>query len=278
MIDLNSSLTLLHDDNSVFTDYSHKVASFGKDKITLTVTNSEDYLYVGFNKPINAIYVNIESQSGTEGSLNVEYYNGANYVSLSGVSDDTLGVYRSGFIQWPKEQTDQAKSTVDSREMYWYRFKPSVDRTAIVISGLNLVFSDDYQLSLEQPLINTTEFLGDEVSHIKSHVASKEQIIQKFRNSDYVVTDIDGNKQNLNIWDLHDIQEVRLAATYLALSKIYYNMSDDAEDVWNVKSKDFNSKYEKFIQIARLSVDINDDGIIDDVENKPRTKTGFMYR
>lgn len=278
MINTNSSLTVLHDDNSTFVDYSHKVASFGRDKITLNIINAEDYIYIGFSKPIHAIYINVETQSGTEGSLNAEIYDGSNWVSISSVSDDTLGMYRSGFVQWDRAQTNQVESSVNSITKYWYRFKPSVDRTGIVLSGLNLVFSDDYELSLLQPYINSSEFLGSESSHIKIHSAVKNEIIQKFSNADYIITEADGVRRDINIFDLHAIHEVKLAATFLAISNIYYNMSDDADDVWSIKSKDYNSKYEKFINIARLSVDVNDDGIVDDVENKPSFKSVIMRR
>ena len=278
MIDQKSRLNILHDDNSVFTDYSHKMTTFGRDALTLTLTSIEDYIYVGFDKPINSVYVDITTQNGSEGTSAFEYYNGTTYIAVDNASDDTLGLYRSGFIQWDKEQENQAKSTVNSIEMYWYRIKPSVDRTAIAISGIGLVFSDDYELSLEQPYINGTEFLGSESSHIKTHTAVRNEIIQKFRNKDYIKYNDQGEKEDINIFDLHDIHEIRMAATYLALSKIYFQMSDNAEDIWYNKSQVYEEKFIKYINIARLSLDTNDDGVVDIGENKANFQTRFMSR
>lgn len=283
MIDIRTSLTILHDDNSVFTEYSHKMAAFGKDGVTLTITSAEDYIYVGFEKPINAMYIDITTPNGAEGSLTMEYWNGSAWTTVLNKSDDTFGLFRSGFIRWDKEDSngssDQAENEVNSIAKHWYRLRPSVDRTAIVISGINLVFSDDYELSLEQPFISDSEFLGNESSHIKTHAAVKREIMQKFRNKNYLkLNQISGDKEDINGWDLHDIEEVRLAATYLALSKIYYQMSDNPEDIWGMKSQDYQSKFDKYINIARLSLDTNDDGLTDAGENKANFKTRFMNR
>lgn len=279
MIDKRSALTIKHDDNSVFADYSHKMAAFGRDSVTMTITNAEDYVWVGFDKPINAVYVDITTPNGSEGSLEVQYWNGSSYVDVSEKSDDTLGLYRSGFVRWERELTNQAVSTVDSEEMYWYRILPSVDRTGIVVSGLNLVFSDDYELSLEQPYISDTEFLGSESSHIKTHVAVKNEIIQKFRNKNYVKYDsVTSDKVDIDCWDLLDIEEVKLAASYLALSKIYFGLSDNPEDVWASKSAAYRGMFDKYIDLARLSIDVDDDGLVSVSENKPAFKTRYFTR
>lgn len=277
MIDKRSALTVLVDNNTTFTEYSHKLASFGKDAVTMSVANATDYLYIGFDKPVNAFYIDITTANGSEGSLTFEYYNGSTWVDCVEKSDDTLGFFRSGFVRWER-QTDHVENSVNSMTSFWVRAKPSVDRTNIVLSGLNLVFSDDHELSLISPSINDSTFLGDEFSHIKTHSAVKIEIIQKFRNKDYIKVDADGNNQNINCWDLHDIDEVRLAATYLALSMIYYSLSDNPEDVWEVKSQKYEEKYEKYINLARLSVDLNDDGVVDDVENKPTFRNVIMRR
>lgn len=281
MIDKRMNLTVKHDDNGSFSDYSHKMGAYGRDPITLTITSAEDNIYVGFEKPINAFYIDITSASGTESTMTVEYWNGSSYTSVSELSDDTFGFNRSGFVRWDKEEnlTDYAKNTVDSGNMYWYKINPGIDRTDIVISGLNLVFSDDYELSLEQPYIQDAEFLGNESSHIKTHVAARNEIIQKFRNKNYVKIDpVSGDIEDITVWDLLDIDEVKLAASYLAISKIYYQLSDNPEDVWSIKSVEYYNKFEKYINMARLSVDTNDDGIQDDVENKRPYKNRYLSR
>ena len=279
MININSKLTVLMDDLGTFTDYSLESANYGKDSITLNIASITDYLYFGFEKPINSIYIDITTPNGASGSSTLEFYDGSTWQDVVNKNDDTLGLFRSGFIQWDRAQVDQDKNEVNSIEKYWYRLKPSLDRIGLVVSGISLIFSDDYELSLEQPYINDSEFLGDEVSHIKTHAAVKREVLQKFRNKDYKKVDnVTGEIEDITVWDLHDIQEVKLASTYLALSKIYFQLSDSPEDTWAVKSKSYNDKFIKYIQIARVSLDKNDDGIIDTVENKPFVKTRFLSR
>ena len=116
------------------------------------------------------------------------------------------------------------------------------------------------------------------ISYIKTHAAVKREILQKFRNKNYIVYNVDGNKEDINVWDLLDIEEVRLAASYLALSKIYFGLSDDEDDVWNSKSKYYEGKFNKYINIASLSIDIDDDGLMSDGEDKPAFSTRFMSR
>lgn len=254
---------------------------FGRDNQTLTFTTLEDYFYIGFSKPINAVYWDIIAEPSdahdSHDISTVEYWNGA-WTAVSDLSDDTLGLHRAGFIRWDKDVTDQVENTVDSSTMYWYRINSNEDRVNVEISGINLVFSDDYELSLEQPYISNSEFLGAEDSHIKTHQAVKKEIIQKFRNKNYTKIDSDGNPQDINVWDLHDIDEIGLAATYLALSKIYFQMSDNPEDVWGSKSKVYEDKFNKYINIARLSLDTNDDGVEDSGELKQPSKTRYMTR
>lgn len=279
MIDKRSSLIIKHDDNGVFTNHTHRMATFGRDNVTLTILSAEDYIWVGFHKPINAIYIDVVTADVTESILECSYWNGSAYVDTTTLTDDTLGLFRAGFVKWDRELTDQAKSVLDGEEMFWYRVKPNVDRAGLVLSGINLVFSDDYELSLEQPYISDSEFLGTEVSHIKTHSAVKAAIIQKFRNKNYIkYNNITGDREDITCWDLLDIEEVKLAATYLALSKIYFQLSDNADDVWSSKATYYEEKFEKFINIARLSLDIDDDGLESTGENKKPFKTRYFNR
>ena len=279
MIDLNSQLTVLHTaDELAFTDYSNKSGSFAKDTFTLAV-ESTDYFYVGFRKPISGLYFNHNTTYTTDGVLSGEYYNGSAWVSLdSSYVDDTVSLKRSGFIRWNVAQTNQATSTVNGKSLYWYRFNSSVDRAAMIIAGINLVFADDYDLSLEQPLINDTEFKGSQTSHILIHAAVRNEILQKFKNKDYLKVNSSGVLADINQWDLHNILEVKQAAVFLALSKIYENMSDASNDVWSEKAAKYSERYDKMINLARLSLDTNDDGVEQAIENKPNFTTRYMTR
>lgn len=278
MIDSKATLNIKHDADGTISDYSHKSVNFGRDVFTITLTTGTDFLFAGFRKPITSVYVNILTSYVTEGTLVGEYWNGSAWNSLSTLTDDTFGMMRSGFISFDAEQIDQVEHEVDSDTKYWYRFSSSETRTDMEISGINLVFADDYELSLEQPVINDESFRGSEPSYIKIHAACRNEIIQRFRNKDYIKTNLEGRKEDINVWDLHNILEVKQAAVFLALAKIYYNVSDSESDVWSIKSASYMDKFEKMIQLARLSLDTNDNGIPEIAEEKVRFVSRRLMR
>lgn len=276
MIETKSSLFVKCEIDNVFTDYSHKSSNFGKDSFSINLTVN-DFIYVGYNKPINVLYVNHISSFVDEGMLSLQVFNGTEWVNAS-VEDDTFGLQRSGYVKF-KRDLGQVASVVDDVSTYWYRFSSSIAREGLVLSGINLVFASDYDLLLEQPYITMDEFLSSSLkSHILTHVAVRNEILQKFRNKDYYKLDKDGFKQDLNQWDLIDIDEVKQAAIYLAISKIYFNMSDSSSDTWAVKSSEYRSKFESCIQAASLSLDFNDNGIKDIEEVKTQTTVRYLSR
>ena len=78
----------------------------------------------------------------------------------------------------------------------------------------------------------------------------------------------------LSQFDFFDIQEVRLASTFLVLSKIFRNMSDEVDDKWQVKADEYFAKYKDMIRLARISLDLNDDGH----QSGSETLKGFITR
>jgi hypothetical protein len=279
MINVKELLTVKHEASLAFVDYSHKTNNFGRDVVSIEL-DSSDFLYVGFRKPINAFYFNHTSTYENEAVLSLEVYNGTSWVEASGKADDTLGLKRSGFIKFDRDQVGQVSHTVDGSNLYWYRLSVSEAREELKIEGINLVFADDYELMLEQPYITLPEFLGKiaTTTHILIHAACRNEIMQCFRNKDYYKMS-NGVKEDINAWDLLDIEEIRQAAVYLAMSKIYFNMSDANDDVWANKSYEYRTLYTKMIQVASLSLDVNDDGVVTSNENKPpKINSTFMSR
>ena len=278
MIDTKAILSIKHESSSVFNDYSVKASSFARDVVRIDLLTT-DHIYIGYKKPINALYVNHNSSYSTEAVLDLEVYNGTSWINASGIIDDTLGLKRSGYIKFDRVQEGQVSSSVNGANAYWYRLSLSSDRLALDIAGINIVFADDYDLMLEQPYITMPEFLGNLSSHILIHTSCRNEILQSFRNKDYVKIDSNGVKQDINAWDLLEIEEVKQAAVYLAMSKILFNMSDASDDVWASKAHDYREKYQKMLQVASLSLDLNDDGLTSSDENKAgKINTTFMGR
>ena len=49
-------LKVLHDDNSVFADLTNDAADYARDTFSITFTQAQDFIYIGYTKPINAVY------------------------------------------------------------------------------------------------------------------------------------------------------------------------------------------------------------------------------
>lgn len=270
MIDPLSKLTVLHDDNSVFVDHSESAADYIRDTFSMTLVAAEDYLYLGYSKPFNATYMKLITANLNANTLAMEYYDGTVWTARS-VTDETLGMTRSGFLLW--DSTGMEKTTVDGVEAYYVRLKPSADHTATTARGMNLVFADDTALKNEFFEIDNSNLLPPgETDHIVHHVSARNTIVQTLRNMQYIKTDDTGTYVNITQWDLFDMFEIKQAAVMLTLSKIFFILSDNQEDNWWTKYREYQDKYEEAFRLARLSLDTDNDGVKDDNENLVKTK------
>lgn len=270
MIDSRIKLDVLEDNASVFTDHSNEAADYLRDNFTVAMAPNTDYLYVGFYKPINALYAEFETPDASGATLSLEAWDGAAWSPVE-FQDETQGWSRSGFLSWNRE--DMAEVEVNGETKYWVRFVNDT-ASAAVFKGLNLVFSDDEMLKREFPNINDPRILpAGFSSNIVHHVSARNLIVQILRNEGNIKYDSENRQENITQWDLLDIYEIREAATYLALSKIFFLLSDNTEDTWFDKHKTYKNLYDKTFATAKLSIDVNNDGIPDNSEKLATRKS-----
>ena len=262
MINSKHNLTVLHDDNNTFVDYSKEAASYLRDPMSLVLVNLEDYIYVGFEKPINSLYLEL-SAVGSETLFVGEYYNGSGYTPLSGFYDDSKGGFRDGFLTWSRNQDGEAKATVDSREMYWYRFKPNAD-TSFTLTGLNTVFNDLQDLKTEYSDIDADASYTPSAADF---VNAKNNILQRINEGSSKTDQDTGFRASVDQWDILDIEEIKLAAVHFCMAKYFFQLSDSPDDIYIDKYQYYNTTYEKYVNKARLSLDTNDDGLKDGGES-----------
>lgn len=271
MIDPKSKLFVLHDDNSVFSDHSDNAADYVRDNFSVELVAAEDYLYLGYTKPFGSAYIELVTANVNTNSLTLEYNDGTTWQSLS-LTDESKGMTRSGYWFWDKSV--MKSSEVNNQEAFWVRVRPSVDHSPTSVRGINLIFSDDNMLKNEFFEIDNSNLLPPgESSHIVNHVASRNTIIQRLRNLGYIKTTSASQVLDINQWDLIDIFEIRQAATMLCLAKIFFILSDSPEDTWWAKYREYQDKYEEMFRLARLSIDIDNDGTDDAEEVKAQVKS-----
>lgn len=266
MLNTDTKLTVYHDANGVFADHSSEAHDFSRDSFSLTLSSTTSYLYIGYRKPINSLFVSIGTVNTNANSFTAQYYNGSTWTALS-VSDDTKGFTRSGFMTWDRNQTNQAATSINSTSLFWIRLRPSVTHSATILNGINFLFADDNDLTFEVPEITDSNHLAGKTSHVLTHVAVRNQILQSLNNKNLKKHNLTtGLQEDLNAWDLLDYNQLKQAAVFLALSKIYFNFSDQVGDKYSVKSESYYNQFKSAFEVSRLALDTNNDGIKDTAE------------
>jgi hypothetical protein len=252
-----NELRFLHYDQSIYNDYTFKSIDYLRDFFDITYVIG-DFVYIGLYKPFNNFYVE-KNQDATGEFIQWSYYNGS-FTSLS-VIDDTNGFDRSGFISFEKP-SDWQKSSIGGIEAYWIRFS-CPDNFTLSLKGLNIVFSDDNDLLQECRDINNYLAKGDD-SFIAYQVSARNDIVQRLRNGGLIKKVDNANVvtqyKNITKWDILDIGEIRQASKYLVLSKIFFDVSENADDKNMEKYREYNAKYGDAFELFMLSIDKNDDG------------------
>jgi hypothetical protein len=269
-------LTVLFNDASAatFTDNTQKLFDFARDAVTMPLETTPDYIYIGRRKPWNSVFVEMGTTVNSVASvLTAEYYNedDAAWTALPLLVEDTRGFSRSGFIKWATPRNAalnllEGEVAINSVTQYWIRIQSDANITAgTSFKGVGLVYSDDQDLKREDPkiysLLPTDENDTALTSHILSHVTARDAIIQQLRTDGKFKLDVTTQEaEDLDEYDILDIDQVREASKFKAISHIYFNASDSPEDIYWQKFKKYEGKYDAAMNMVLLTIDKNDDG------------------
>lgn len=285
--------TVLHDNNGVFVDHSSAAKDFGRDSFTIDDLNKdEDYVYVGLYKPFSSLFSSFVTANLNAGTLAFEYYdkNDAAFKSLT-VEDETQGSTRSGFAFWNLPEDNNGNNiweltTIKDIELFWIRFRPSVTHSSTEYQGLNILFSNDQDLIEERfNIVSKHAVAADVTSWVLKHQATVKDIVQNIRNQGNKKFSFNKQKRNLghliakNItrFDFIDIGEIRQAAKYKTLSRIYLDeISDSPEDKWAALGRKHEKSFTKAMDLFFLTIDVDDDGELDNDESASETFTQLV--
>jgi hypothetical protein len=214
-------------------------------------------------------------------ALTVQYFNTEGQWQTLQVSDETKGFTRNGFITWAR-LLDHDKSAINDISSYWLRIRledlgaePANYEGTLL--GLNLVFSDDNDIASETPaLVDPAFYPAGQTSHILQHVATKNYIMGRLRNLGYIKVTGTG-EENINQWDVLDVFELRQAALYYTVAQIYFNLSDNTEDQYWAKYKQYERRFDEAFALGQLRIDLNDNGKVDPDEKRP-VKSARWFR
>jgi hypothetical protein len=273
-----NDLNVFHDDNGTFVDCSQELVDYGRDTKVIRLITAEDYLYIGLYKPFGEIYTELKVANTNINTFSTaQYYNGTTWASLENFYDKTKGFTRSGFISWTKSSS-WAAAAINSTTLFWIRLKPSADHSATTeLQGLNIVFADDQDLINEFSTISVYLTNLSLISYITYHQGVRDDIIQALRNSGEWKSNTSGDFNDISKWDILDISQIKKAATYYCLSKIFFELSAGPEDKWYQRSKDYKDKGNKAVEVYYLSLDKNDDGI-ESISEKVNDNNVSLFR
>ena len=271
MLDSKILLDFRYYSDPTYTDYTKQLGDESTGTATITLADSE-YIYIGFYKPVAEIFFSFTTANTNANTLAVQYYStdSSDWASLT-VIDETNGFTTDGFLHFTRpvdsnDNDDWGANTIDSEELYWLRIQPSATHTETVFNFVGLVFSDAKSIAMYNPYINDSNLLMGQTTHLKMHCAARNQIIQKLFTEGMIKYDSSYSRTRITGWDILDKNEIKDAAAYLAISLIYFNLSDQPEDNWAVKAAKYDSMYRELIKTIYLTIDKNDDGEIDDTE------------
>lgn len=223
------------------------VSDSANDYLTDSFTIINGPIELELYKPFYQVYCDVTIPAEDTDLFLGEYWDGATYQPLQ-IFDQTKGLARSGWIKFYLP-TDLKGAT---------KIRLTRSSFEAACSGINIVFSDDLQLKKE--MVDVVVFRPkNATSFITYHVAARDEIIQRIRNQGKIKNSL--NK--IEKWDILDIEEIKQAATYLALSKICFNISNGVDDKYYQQSKDYMDHFAKAFDLFFMTIDVNDDGIID---------------
>jgi hypothetical protein len=253
-------LTIIHNSK----DISREQARYEFLPSVIDFNNGD--LLIGYYKPISYIYLNQVSVS-EERNITVKYYNGISFDNVSGLIDLSFGLNKPGFISWNKNQITEKKSTLEAKELYWYKINVSVPGS-VTLKGVSAVFSDDYDLEAVYPTIKNHLPEGQD-TFVRFHEEAAKDIINDLKRTGIVINGILQNgkeRKQLDAFDLHDKEEVRDASKLFTLAKIFFWLSDAPGDKWEVLAAKYEADAAGSLT-PLISIDQDDDGLKDEDED-----------
>lgn len=280
---INKDLFIFKEDNEggAFTDVTAASRDYLRDPVSLNFV-ANDKLYIGLYKPFNAAYVELVAEVVGVG-VSYAYSDGSTFQPLE-VTDDTKGFSRSGFIEWNRNIDGWEEQTVNGETLYWIQITFDASY-GLDYEGFNIVFSSDYDMQVKNPFI--MDYLAkDDNSFIRYHLAARNEIVQTLRNGGYLKMPkgIDDfffqgsvSRENITKWDVLDFEEIREAATFRAMSMVFFNESRNDEDKAYLLYEDYLGKFGQSFKLFYLTLDKDDDGEVDNNEKLANNEVTVSY-
>lgn len=251
-------------DGASYTEVSFFMLNFGRDALELQL-DTDHFIYFGKHKPFNALFVEMgDNANDVQSTLKVEYFDGSTWVEVENLVDDSQCFNRAGFIQFDRPD-DWSETLVGFDTKHFIRLSVSaLSRADMQIQGMNLVFSDDQDLNGIYPGISSY-LNATEKTFILRHENSRNLIVQDIRNLGF--RKFKERYQNIDAWDLLEVEEVNLWSSYLTLANIFSSLQSNQSDLFKQKAEEYQEMADFYKAQSYLTLDSNDDGKADSAES-----------
>lgn len=268
-------------------DLSKKLKDFNTAGAAISLQVGE-HIYIGFEKPFKQVFIELSTKNTDGGILSAEYFNGTAWVQLATLLDETDNFTKSGFLFFDKPNSWAEFEDGGTPKNFYIRLSTNTAHSVgTALKGIGVLLSND--LDLEGVRSNIVSKHNNGESWVVKHEAARKKIIQRLRNAGhYKVKNYDSANPvlregirfaDLTEFDLLEPEQLREASLYLTLSMIYLDeLTDDIDDKWSRQGERYYDEYGKAMDLFRLTVDMDDDGIEDDEENYETNETSLSWR
>lgn len=234
-------------------------------------------LELGYYKPISSLYVNLPKNNNIR-NLSLKYFDGIGWEEVSGLKDMSFGLKSAGFISWNRNQINEKKIVLNDHGLYWYKLS-CTGTEAVNFRGISMLFSDDFDLIAAYPSIMNHLPEGQE-TFVRFHEEAAKDIVNDLKRTGIVINNnlMDSSKRKrLDVFDLMDFEEVREAAKYFTLAKIFGWLSDAPNDKWQLLESKFEAEAAGSLT-PLITIDENDNGLLDDSEKLQPNNVVYVGR
>jgi len=268
---------------ATITDITKFVRGYKSDSYAMSYA-SGNAIYIGTDLPFNHFYLKLGDTVNAVAAttMSVANYKYNEFNASVEISDETNGLFKSGFVQftpdrfegWQSRATNDMHgttitelSTVSIYDLFWTKITFNQTLTAAIdISWIGQKFSDDFDLFSEYPIFN------DNMRLSAFELGKLDWEEQTATAAEIIVKDLQAKGI---IWSKNQILErdvFKLAS-----------VSKTAQIIYNAFGKDYldralmaKQEYEARISHAINRVDSNANGVLDPQEKK--MKTGWLSR
>lgn len=265
MLNTQDLLTIYSYNGSTYTDLSVALNELKSDNTASITLSTTTVLYVGYRKKINNLSFVMTTLNSTANTLVVE---AVGYGALV-VIDETKNFTKLGNIFWTNP--DFTVSTINSKEMYWYKISASTTLSSITFEAITQYFCNVSDVKAILPQLSDANLFGNDKAIYNIIELSKENIIQKLTNKGILT-----KQSHVSIFDFTRIYELNKASSYDVVANICLLLSDNDGDKYEKLHKEYKAKAEEFLNTYFFSYENSTDVLNSSAIRQ--VKTGVFVR